>query len=117
NRCNGQLAILKRLLSDVAASPDWASDSESAKLSMAALIGQWRGDLESDQKAIEGLLGKTYGEWIGIVRPVTLRPDPPLIQRDEKWKFISRYEGWKFLGHYIANDDLDRFRTMAMEVL
>ncbi|MBI3765963.1 MAG: hypothetical protein HY277_05615, partial [Ignavibacteriales bacterium] len=117
NKCEGRTTIMKRLLLDVSASPDWVSSDHASDLSIAILIGQWNGNVEGDRTAVEGTLGKTYGEWLRKIRSVTLRPDPPLIQRDERWRFVSRFEGWLNLGSYIANDDLDRFQKQALIVL
>jgi hypothetical protein len=117
NKCGGRIIVLKRLLLDISASPDWASTEIASELAIATLIGQWNGNLEGDREAVEGILGKSYGEWLGKIRPMTLRPDPPLIQRDEKWRFVSRYEGWQSLGPHLSNNDLDRFRKQAVIVL
>jgi len=117
NKCEGRITILKRLLLDISASPDWASSAVASELAIAALIGQWDGNIEGDREAVGGTLGKGYGEWLGIVRPMTLRPDPPLIQRDEKWRFVSRFEGWQNLGSYLSNNDIERFQKQALIVL
>lgn len=117
NKCGGRITTLKRLLLDVSASPDWASSHTASELAIAALIGQWDGNFEGDRKAVEDILGKVYGEWLGRIRPMTLRPDPPLIQQDEKWRFVSRFEGWQNLGSYLSNNDLDRFQKQALSVL
>jgi hypothetical protein len=63
------------------------------------------------------LLGKGYGGWIEILRSDTLRSDSPLIQNDEKWRFVARGEAWNSLGSRISDDDLDRFQKMAVAVL
>lgn len=117
SKCAGRTIILKRLLLDISASPDWASTDIASELAIAALIGQWNGNFEDDQRAIEGILGKPYGEWLGKIRPMTSRPDPPLIQRDEKWRFVSRFEGWQSLGSYLSNSDLEKFQEQALIVL
>lgn len=117
HECNGRTTILKRLLSNLPASPEWSSSAVGSELALAALVGQWNGNIEGDREAIEGMLGKAYAEWIGKIRPTTLRPDPPLIQRDEKWRFVSRFEGWQCLGSYLFNPDLDRFLKQAVIVL
>jgi hypothetical protein len=117
DRCGGRIVVMKRLLSDLSASPDWASSGIADELALASLIGQWDGNFEGDREAVEGILGKTYGEWLGRIRPTTLRPDPPLVQRNEKWRFVSRFEGWESLGPYLSNDDLDRFHWHALVVL
>lgn len=117
DRCGGKIPVLKRLLSNLSASPEWASSGVASELAIASLIGQWDGKLEGDREVVEGTLGKAYGEWLGKIRPTTLRPDPPLTQRDEKWRFVSRFEGWESLGRYLSNDDLDRFHRQALVVL
>jgi hypothetical protein len=117
DRCGGRIPVLKRLLSNLSASPEWASTGVTSELSVALLIGQWDGKLEGDREAVEGILGKAYGEWLGRMRPTTLQPDPPLSQRDEKWRFISRFEGWEVLGGHLSNSDLDRFQSQALKVL
>ena len=116
-QCGGRAIILKRLLLDISVSPDWALTGMASELSIADLIGQWNGDYEGDRQAVESILGKSYGEWLGKIRPMSLRPDPPLIQQDEKWRFISRFEGWQSLGPHLSNDDLDRFQKQALIVL
>ena len=116
-RCGGKITVLKRLLSNLSASPDWATSGIASELAIASLIGQWDGNLEGDREAVEGTLGKAYGEWLGRIRPTTLRPDPPLIQRNEKWRFVSRFEGWESLGRYLSDDDLNRFHQQALVVL
>lgn len=117
NKCEGHLVIMKRLLLDISASPDWASSNIASELAIAALIGQWNGKFEGDREAITEILGKKYEEWLGKIRPMTLRPDPPIIQRDERWRFVSRFEGWQSLGSYLSNVDLDRFRKQASVTL
>jgi len=117
NKCGGRIMVFKRLLLDISTSPYWATSDEASELAIASLIGQWDANLEGDREAVEGILGKEYGEWTGKIRPMTLRPDPPLIQRNEKWRFISRFEGWQTLGPYISNNDLDRFKEQALIVL
>lgn len=116
-KCDGRTTILKRLLLDLSASPDWASGGQAVGLALSILIGRWDANYADDRKAIESSLEIAYGEWIRIIRETALRPDPPLIQRDERWKFVSRFEAWQFLGPYISDDDLDRWRAIAVQVL
>lgn len=118
NQSNGRITVLRRiLLNHLSPSPDWASMDNAAELALACLIGQWDGRSAGDLEVIDGTIGKHYEEWFWIVRPMTLRPDPPMIQRNEKWRFISRFEGWQYLGKYISDADLDRFSKQALLVL
>ena len=117
NKSGGRIPVLKRLLLSLSASPAWASDDEVSNLALAVLIGRWDGNLEGDRSGVEQYLGKPYGEWIRDIRPSTLYPDPPLIQREEKWHFVSRFEGWQILGPQLSDDDLVRFSALAQKVL
>ena len=60
---------------------------------------------------------KEYGAWIETLRPDALRSDSPLIQRDEKWRFVVRGEAWSALGNRITDEDLDRLEETAVAVL
>jgi hypothetical protein len=117
DRCGGTIPILKRLLLDLSASPEWAAGTQAGELALAVLIGRWDANLQEDRTAVEESVGKEYGEWIRNVRPMTLRPDPPVIQRDERWKFVSRFEGWQTLGRFLFDNDLDRFQKVAVRIL
>ena len=111
------LAALKRHLRGLGALPPYASWESARLLAQAGLLGGWVGENASDRAALEKLLGKSYGEWIEMIRPETLRSDAPLTQRNENWKIISRGEAWTALGPRLTNDDLDRFQQTALTVL
>ncbi len=111
------LSGLKRHLRGLGELPPYATWDNARLLAQASLAGRWKGTSKADREAMEILLGKSYGEWIDAARAETLRPDTPLIQRNEAWKIISRGEAWSALGPRINDDDLDRFKEMAIRVL
>ena len=111
------LATLKRHLRGLGNLPPYATWENARLLAQASLVGKWKGNSPADKEAMEILLGKAYGEWIEATRAETLRPDTPLIQRNESWKMLSRGEAWSALGARITDDDLDRFRKFAIHVL
>ncbi|HEV7406601.1 MAG TPA: hypothetical protein VGO11_26860 [Chthoniobacteraceae bacterium] len=113
----GSLVNLKRHLLGLGDLPPYATWQNARLLGLAGLVGRWRGENPADQQAMEALVGKTYGEWINLVRPETLRLDTPLVQRNEHWKIVSRGEAWNALGPQITNDDLERFKKTAILVL
>ena len=61
--------------------------------------------------------GNSYGEWIGKMHEVALRPGTPLTHRDGVWKFVVRYEGWYALGKRVFDEHLDRLQEAAVCVL
>ncbi|MGB2698458.1 MAG: hypothetical protein WBD28_11465, partial [Candidatus Zixiibacteriota bacterium] len=97
--------------------PEWAQGTDAAELAIAEILGSWRDDSEADKTITEKLSKKVYGEWIGKMREIELRPGTPLIFRNSVWKFISRYEGWYALGPRIFDEHLDRLKEAAISVL
>ena len=112
-----RISALRRYLRGYGTLPPYATWDNATLIAQAGLVGKWDGSSPKDRSALETLLGKAYGEWIEILRHDTLRSDSPLIQNDEKWRFVARGEAWDSLGSRITDDDLDRFQKMAVSVL
>lgn len=112
-----RISALRRHLRGYGTLPPYATWDNATLIAQAGLVGKWDGSNLADRSALEMLLGKGYGEWIEILRPDTLRSDSPLIQNDEKWRFVARGEAWSSLGSRITDDDLNRFQKTAIRVL
>lgn len=112
-----RLSALLRNLRGLGAVPPYATWENAKLFAQAGLAGKWNGKIPADRKAMENLLGKEYGEWIETLRPDALRSDSPLIQRDEKWRFVVRGEAWSALGNRITDEDLNRLEETAVAVL
>ena len=97
--------------------PPYVNWDSARQLAQAGLVGKWDGANEADRAAIGGLLGKDYREWTETLRADMVRPDTPLIQRDEKWRVVARGEAWSALGNRITDEDLERFQKLAVTVL
>lgn len=113
---NRRLSALMRYLVGVAA-PSYAKRNTARELAKACLIGRWDEENKADIQAIEEFVGKSYKEWMEKFRADALRSDSPLILIEGKWKVISRDEAWDVLGGMISNDDLARFKNMAISSL
>ena len=116
-KSGGNLGTLLRCLQNLSLMPEWAEGSVAAELAIAAVLGSWDENSDADRAAVEDVSGNSYGEWIGKMREILLRPGTPLIQRDGKWKFVARYEGWYALGPRLFDEHLDRLQTAAISVL
>jgi hypothetical protein len=112
-----RLSALRRHLLGLGGLPPYATWENARYLAQAGLVGKWDGNNPEDRAALEILLGKEYGEWIETIRGEALRPDAPLIQRDEHWRVLARGEAWAALGPRISDGDLDHFLKMAIKVL
>ena len=116
-KSGGNLNFLLRCLQNLSLMPEWAQRTDAAELGIAALLGGWNEKSEADRAVAEHLSGKAYGEWIGTMRDIALRPGTPLTQQDGVWKVTSRYESWFALGPRLFDEHLERFRLTAAHVL
>ncbi len=116
-KSDGNLSSLLRLLQNLSLMPEWAQGTDAAELAIAALLGAWNEYSEADKAVAEKLSGKSYGEWIGGIREIALRPGTPLTQRDGAWKMVARYEGWYALGPRLFDEHLNRLKEAAISVL
>lgn len=116
-KSDGNFSALLRCLHNLSLMPEWSQGTNAAELAIAELLGNWNENVTGDKVVAEGLLGKAYGEWIGAIREIALRPGTPLTQRDGIWKFVSRYQGWYALGPSLFDDHLDRLKINIVEVL
>lgn len=116
-KSGGNLSSLLRCLQNLSLMPEWAEGTVASELAIAALLGSWTEKPAGDRAVAEGLSGNSYGEWIGKMREVALRPGTPLTQRDGNWKFAARYEGWYALGPKLFDEHLRRLQSAATSVL
>ncbi len=116
-KSGGNLGSLLRCLQNLSLIPEWAESSAAAELAVAAFLGSWNEHSDADRTIVENVSGNSYGEWIGMMRNITLYRGTPLSQRDGNWKFVARYEGWYALGPRLFDEHLDRLRTAAVFVL
>lgn len=108
---------MRRYLGGLGELAPYATWENANSLAQAGIIGKWDGNNSADREAIQSILGKPYGEWIETLRSDVLRSDSPLIQQDEKWRFVARGEAWNTLGNRISDADLDRFLEVSQFVL
>ena len=112
-----RISALRRHLHGLGMLPPYGTWENARLIAQAGLAGKWDGNSPADRSALEKLLGKEYGEWIETLRHEALRLDTPLIQQDERWRFVARGEAWNTLGSRISDDDLDLFQKVAIIVL
>lgn len=116
-KSGGNLGSLLRCLQNLSLMPEWAEGTVASELAIAAVLGSWTEKSVADRAIVEGLSGNAYGEWIGRMREVALRPGTPLTQWDGNWRFAARYEGWYALGPRLFDEHLDRLQIAANSVL
>ena len=112
-----RVSALRRHLQGPGLVPQYARRESAVQIAQAGLAGKWNGKNTADRAAMKILLGKDYGKWIERLRPECLRSDSPVIQFDEKWRFVAREEAWGALGNRITDEDLVRLQRTAIIVL
>ena len=112
-----RISVLRRYLQGLKVAPPYATWENVGLLAKISLIGKWDGGNLSDREVLEELVGKTYGEWIEILKPDISRADSPVIKIDDKWRFVARGEAWRTLGKLITDNDLNEFCKIAIKVL
>lgn len=116
-KSDGDLSSLLRCLKNLPLMPEWSQGSDATELAIAQLLGAWHENSDADRAIVEKLSKKAYGEWIGKMREIVLRPGTPLIQRDGAWKVSTRYEAWYALGPHIFDEHLNLFKDIVVSVL
>ena len=59
---------------------------------------------------------KNREEWVASLRDASLLPNPPIAQKDGKWKITDRLAAWRETGPRIFDNYLDRFQRLAIRV-
>ena len=96
---------------------DWMQHPDATYLTLAMLIGTWQDKSQGDLEVISKLLGITYDDWLNKAREILLCPDSPLSVKNGIWTVDNRTELWDLLGSCILDQNLDRFRSLAISVL
>lgn len=113
------LSVLRRLIPSVPGRvlPEWAEADHARGLVATLLAGAWNEAQDGDRKALERLSGETY-ETISsrLVRWISL-PDSPFRKAGSAWKVASPRDAWFRLAPHVTSIDLDRFASVATDVL
>lgn len=117
-KSSGNLSYLVKYLNNIPLIPEWAQQrSDTPALVIATLLGEWDENNEHDKTVAEKLSNVAYDNWIEKIRNIATSPNTPLSIMNGKWKFNSRYEGWINLGSKIFDDQLERLKITAVNVL
>ncbi|HUX08309.1 MAG TPA: hypothetical protein VMX35_13460 [Acidobacteriota bacterium] len=96
---------------------DWARHPDATYLAFAVLIGAWNEKSKSDSEVIPQLMGIEYDTWLQKAREILHCQDSPLSLKNGIWKVVNPSELWILLGSRILDQNLDRFRSLALTIL
>jgi transcriptional regulator with XRE-family HTH domain len=111
------LAVLRRLIpSAPGRQPAWAQNPPRALLA-AVLAGGWDEDSEADRAMLAALAAQPYEDFTAALTDYVGDFDRPLRKIGSTWRVASPKDAWVPLAPYLTAADLQRFETVATDVL
>lgn len=101
----------ERSKTDVAQHPD------ATYLALATLVGAWNEKNKYDIEVVSQMLGIHYDTWLQKAREILHLTNSPLSLKNGIWKVSNRGELWESLGARILDQDLETFKSIAVNVL
>ena len=96
--------------------PAWAQKPSANVLAPLLLIGRWEGESETDRQIVSALTGRPYEETART--PTARRPRRSSFHsRGSRWQLTAPTDAWTLLSSSLTSAELDRWRTLAEEVL
>lgn len=95
---------------------DWNQHEYATDLALTILIGSWDENNESDIEVLQKIIGQDYSSWVSKIREILQLPGSPLSFKNGIWK-SHRSRLWDTLGSRIFDQNLDAFKSVAVNVL
>lgn len=96
---------------------NWNEHPAATHLALAVLIGSWRDDNQNDVDWTAQLLDISYEEWLRKGRELLHHPGRALTLSNGTWEVQDRTKLWGLLGARILDQDINRFRLIAVSIL
>ena len=96
---------------------NWVQPSDETYLALVTLIGSWNENSQSDRDVITQFLDISYNEWLNKAREILHFSDSSLSLKNGIWKVIDRAKLWSQLGSRVLDQDLERFKSLALSIL
>lgn len=96
---------------------NWNQHPNTSSLVYANLLGEWDEKNEADIKVLRSVIKEDYDIWLGKIREVLQHPNSPISLANGLWQVTDRKSVWQALGSRLYDDDLDRFKQLAISVL
>ena len=115
----GSFTIFKRRFSSIPtiSRPEWSHDTVAVSLAPLLLAGAWNSNSSGDQQVITTLTGNDYASANSVMNSWRAKPDSPVRWINGTWEFVSPLDAWAFLQTSVTSAHLDRFETVACDVL
>jgi hypothetical protein len=97
--------------------PTWAHPEVARQLLAPLLVGAWQDSCEGDREILAKLSGLPYEQLQNYLIRWANEPDPPLRRTGDIWWITAQENAWWLIARYLTDDDLNRFKDCAIEVL
>ena len=95
----------------------WSEVRYASELAIAVLLGAWDEKMDGDRYIVKQLASEDFTVWINKIHEILLRPESPLSLKNGKWSVKKRLEMWNLLGARLFDENLDRFKEVAVTIL
>ncbi|RJR17635.1 MAG: hypothetical protein C4581_07700 [Nitrospiraceae bacterium] len=96
---------------------DWNTITYASALAIASLLGSWNEGSDADKEIAGQLANEEYKIWINKMREIIQKPQSPLMLKNGKWSIKGRLNLWQKIGPRLFDEQLDRFKQCAVDVL
>ena len=97
--------------------PKWAKPFEARPLIPILLAGGFNNSIQQDREAISKIAQIEYETVNDILVRWSNESDSPVRQLGNVWMIASKEDAWSLLSRYITRQDLERFETVALDIL
>jgi hypothetical protein len=92
-------------------------DKYASDLALVNLIGAWNEKNDADTNILSKLIDQSYSTWLLKAKEILHLPDNPFSLQNGIWQITDRVSLWEMLGSRIFDQNLDRFKELAIAVL
>lgn len=97
--------------------PDWSATTEGPTLVPMLLLGQFDEARDADLQALEALAPGALFTVRTVLQRWSREVDPPIRCVGGVWYLVSKEDAWTLLSRYVTKEDVQRFTTVAKQVL
>ena len=111
------ISVLRRSLEYTSKKPGWLDNPDYLKFIPFLLLARFNSYSEEDKKLIEDISGVNYSDYEKFLKKLEYSDESPIYNIGENWRLISHSDTWVYLAKYISREDLEKFKTICIQIL
>lgn len=111
------VSVLRRSLDFSSKQPYWLSKVDPLSFIPFLFLSRFNSNVEGDKEIISRLSGLSFDDYEKQLRLVLSLEETPIYNVGSKWRLISHSDSWLYLAKYVTDEDLEKFYSVAVEVL